>query len=431
MLKYFGILVFFPLALFSQVTEARKTVETLCSPAFHGRGYVNNGDSLAAAYIAEQLQAVGCKSFKPGIFQPFQFQVNAFPNRMMLKVNDQTLVPGTDFVVDPGSGPGIATNLALLELTTEQLLDPKKIKDRISSFSTQEGGRSKNKCALLFSFIGLKGDSLKKAQQVVNELNTTFPIIEVVQSKFTWSVEQSQTNFPRFQIQQTALPADHSALRVAFTVDAVLQTHHAKNVIAYVPGKKRSKSYLVFTAHYDHLGQMGTQTYFPGGNDNASGTAMLIEMARYFAQHPLPVPVVFIAFAGEEVGLLGSEHYVNHPVFSLSKIRFLVNLDIMGSGEEGVTIVNATLFPAEFQQLTALNDAQQLLAKIGSRGPAANSDHYHFTQKGVPAFFMYTMGPNKHYHDVGDTYENLSFSEFNDLFHLLTAFGTELSTKKQ
>jgi hypothetical protein len=94
----------------------------------------------------------------------------------------------------------------------------------------------------------------------------------------------------------------------------------------------------------------------------------------------------------------------------------------MGSGEEGITVVNATLFPKEFDALTAINDKGQLLKQVKKRGTAANSDHYWFTEKGVPAFFIYTMGDNKHYHDVLDTYEALSFSEYADITRLIAEF---------
>jgi hypothetical protein len=94
----------------------------------------------------------------------------------------------------------------------------------------------------------------------------------------------------------------------------------------------------------------------------------------------------------------------------------------MGSGEEGITVVNATLHPEKFATLNQLNAQGQYLKTIKSRGPAANSDHYWFTQKNVPAFFIYTMGENKHYHDVFDTYEALSFSTFNALKQLLIQF---------
>jgi hypothetical protein len=67
---------------------------------------------------------------------------------------------------------------------------------------------------------------------------------------------------------------------------------------------------------------------------------------------------------------------------------------------------------------------------VASRGAAANSDHYFFTQKGVPAFFMYTMGPNKHYHDVYDTYEELSFNKFNSIYQLLIDFEKVICWKR-
>jgi len=76
-----------------------------------------------------------------------------------------------------------------------------------------------------------------------------------------------------------------------------------------------------------------------------------------------------------------------------------------------------------------INREQQLLKVVKSRGPAANSDHYWFTEKGVPAFFIYTMGPNKNYHDIFDTYENLSFSEYDDITKLLVSFFKMKSSK--
>jgi hypothetical protein len=197
----------------------------------------------------------------------------------------------------------------------------------------------------------------------------------------------------------------------------------AVSVIAFLPAKKKSKKTIVYTAHYDHLGRMGTNTYFPGANDNASGTAMLLSMAAYFKKNPVDYNVLFIAFAGEEAGLVGSKHFVENPTFKLKKMSFLLNLDIMGSGEEGVTVVNATLYEKQFALLQEINKEKQLLAQVKSRGPAANSDHYWFIQFNVPAFFIYTMGPNKHYHDIFDTYEELSFVEYQDITTMLVEFG--------
>jgi hypothetical protein len=101
----------------------------------------------------------------------------------------------------------------------------------------------------------------------------------------------------------------------------------SNNVIGYIPGTQVPDSFFVFTAHYDHLGKMGSQAIFPGANDNASGTAFMLALAKYFKENPPKYSIAFIAFSGEEAGLLGSSHYVAHPAFPLSNIKFLVNID--------------------------------------------------------------------------------------------------------
>ena len=224
--------------------------------------------------------------------------------------------------------------------------------------------------------------------------------ITVIQNFVTWELEEWNINIE----------------------SKFIQNYHSQNVVAFLPTKNKKAKTLVFSAHYDHLGQMGTNTYFPGGNDNASGTAMLLSMAKYFKEHPSNYNLVFIAFAGEEAGLVGSKYFVEHPMMKLDKISFLINLDIMGSGEEGITVVNATQYEKEFETLQKINEENHLLAQVKKRGPTQNSDHYWFTTKGVPAFFIYTMGPNKNYHDIFDTYEALSFKEYDDITTLLVKF---------
>lgn len=425
--KFFSLLVFIPVFCFAQVEQGRLTVEKLCSPAFHGRGYVNGGDSLAANFIAGEFEKMGCKFFKNSPFQPFQFKVNTFPGKMGCSVNGKTLIPGKEFVVDPSCPSYSADSLKVYKITLAELFNGKKLKNKISE-AAMNG--SKTGIGFAFHFSLWKGDTLKKAQELAKILGESMPVIELTDTKFTWSVSQEQTRFPLLQVRSNALDASLNEWVFKIGIEAKVIDHTARNVIAYVPAKKKSKKYFVFSAHYDHLGRMGQETYFPGGNDNASGTALLLEMARYYVSNPAEVNVVFIAFAGEEAGLFGSLHYTEHPVFPLNQIQFLFNLDIMGSGEEGATVVNATLFTEQFEILKSINEKQQALPKIASRGPAANSDHYFFTQKGVPAFFMYTMGPNKHYHDVFDTYEELSFSKFNSIYKLLIDFEKVVCWKR-
>ncbi|AEA43142.1 M28 family metallopeptidase [Fluviicola taffensis] len=425
--KILHLLFFLPVLGFAQVEQGRLTAEKLCSPSFHGRGYVNGGDSIASSFIADEFEKMGCQFFKNTPFQPFQFKVNTFSNNMAVSVNGKVLVPGKEFVVDPSCPMFYKDSLRVFRITTDDLFKPKSLKNKISQASI---GGSKAGVSFAFHFSLWKGDTLKKAQELAKSLGSSMPIIELTDTKFTWSVSQEQRQFALLQVQSSALDASLDEWVFKVKIDAKVVNHTARNVIAYVPAKKKSKNYFVFSAHYDHLGQMGQEAYFPGGNDNASGTALLLEMARYYVKNPSNVNIVFIAFAGEEVGLLGSKYYTENPVFPLKDIQFLFNLDIMGSGEEGATVVNATLFPEQFEVLKSINEKQQYLPKVASRGAAANSDHYFFTQKGVPAFFMYTMGPNKHYHDVYDTYEELSFNKFNGIYQLLIDFEKVICWKR-
>ena len=168
---------------------------------------------------------------------------------------------------------------------------------------------------------------------------------------------------------------------------------------------------------------MGPEVYFPGANDNASGTAMLLNLAKYYAEHPPKYSMVFMAFGAEEAGILGSRHYVSDPHFPVKNIKFLINMDIMGTGDEGITVVNGSAHPRQFKCLVKQNEKKEYLARVKRRGPAANSDHYWFDREGVPTFFIYTMGGIKAYHDIYDRPETLPLTEFEDVFRLIRDFA--------
>ena len=402
---------------FSQKIDYKKFTEVLCSSEFHGRGYVNQGDSLAANYIAQTFSQIGIlplANSSEDYFQSFSFPVNTFPRDLSVQLNSKVLTPGIHFLVDPASSSFSGT----LNLNSISITDLYNQRNITSNFPKNT--------ALLIRNLGFGGDTIAKVKQYLQKLANQIPIIEIVNTKLTWSVSQVKLNFPYLIIQDSVIGA--SPEKITINIDAEFKPlHSTRNVIGYIPSARKNAKTLVFSAHYDHLGRMGNDVYFPGGNDNASGSAMLVFLANYFKEHASKYNLVFIAFAGEEVGLLGSEYFVSHPLIKLKDIRFLINLDIMGSGEEGITAVNGTLFEKEFLLLQKINKKQKALPVIKKRGPAANSDHYFFTEAGVPSFFIYTMGPNKNYHDVNDTYENLSFKAFEKIGELLIAFTHKLN----
>ena len=338
---------------------------------------------------------------------------------MSISQNGKGLVPGKDFVVDPSS-TGDKTTYQLREVSANKILNLPEIRSIIQEIKSEIGQST----AIVIDYTIMSSDTVKKVKSIAYELATILPVIEIINTKFTWSVGREQSFFPYIEIQENKI--DKTATLTIDIEAKFVKNYQSQNVMAYLPAKKKCAKTVMFTAHYDHLGRMGADTYFPGGNDNASGTAMLFTMANYFKNNPSDYNLLFVAFAGEEAGLVGSEFFVNNAPLKLKKIKFLFNLDIMGSGEDGVTIVNATLFEREFQLLQDINNEKSLLSQVKSRGPAANSDHYWFTENGVPAFFMYTMGINKNYHDIFDTYEALSFVEYQDITTLLIEFVKRL-----
>jgi aminopeptidase YwaD len=350
----------------------RHLVDTLSSPYFFGRGYVNEGMKKAAYFVEGEMKKLGLQSIGKRFQQPFSFPVNVFDGAMSLQINGVALTPGKDFLI---------------------------------------GNESRS--------INTKG-TLTQADSVT-WINAGERIIIKLVDKLTWDVEQFQADYTSFRILRSALKETPQNFEA--TADArLIKGFEANNVAGMVRGTTQPDSFIVFTAHYDHLGGMGRQAYFPGANDNASGTALLLLLAQYYALHPARYSVAFIAFGAEEAGLVGSEYYVNHPLFPLANIRFLTNLDLMGNGEEGITVVNATVFPAQFERLKQVNEKEHLLTVINSRDKAKNSDHYWFTEKGVPSFFIYTLGKRKAYHDVEDAAATLPLYKVGELKQLLTRF---------
>lgn len=416
------------ISVFAQIEEVRRITQTLCSPEFHGRGYYQHGDSIAASFLVKEFEKLGVQPFKKqGYLQSFPIEgVNVFDGQADVTHGTKQLTPGVHFLIDPSSA-GIRKELFPVVLDGTKLYKNGGLDEAYLGQVIRELRESKERNAVLVDLSQVTGDTLKSLMGLSEALAEGFPVIEVMNRKFTWSVGRNQLANPLIFVQDSIYQKGE---KFTVAIDATfLPSYQSQNVIARIPAKKKCAKTIVFSAHYDHLGRMGSKTYFPGANDNASGTAMLFTMARYFKEHPSNYNIVFIAFAGEEAGLVGSKYFVEHPWLKLKEIEFLINLDIMGSGEEGVTAVNATLFEEQFNLLTTINEEQQLLSQVKSRGPAANSDHYWFTNAGVPAFFIYTMGPNKNYHDVFDKYEALSFEEYHDITSLLVQFVERLSVK--
>jgi aminopeptidase YwaD len=355
----------------------REMVDTLTSPYFWGRGYTNDGMKKAANFLATEFKTLGVQPLNGmNYFQDFSYPANTFPGKMEVEINGKALTPGVDFIVGPESR-------------------------------------------------GAKGKGKLKQKDSANFIDFDNRIIVNLQDKLTWSVEQQVADYTLLQVDKNRF----SELPVSYKVNIenkFISDFKTANICGIVKGTAQPDSFIFITAHYDHLGGMGKDTYFPGANDNASGDALLLSLAKYYAAHPTKYSIGFILFAGEEAGLVGSKYYTENPIVPLKNISFLINTDLAGTGDEGITVVNATEFPNEFALMNKINDEYKYLAKINARGKAANSDHYFFTEKGVPAFFFYTLGGIKAYHDVFDRASTLPLNEQDHLDSLLIKFNEGL-----
>ena len=414
-----------PLLLQAQDLEyARKIVDTLCHPDLHGRGYVENGHTKAAQYLANEWQRLGAQPLGTAYFQPFRIDVNTFPGAMTLSVNGQLLTPGKDYLIDPCASAHAGKG-ETVQVDPEDVLDQKKWVKELTRKRHRDDWLVIDETAL-----ELTAKAQKEAYQLAKAIvkYSPEPVVQgliILQDKLTWHMSQEVCVGPVLYVQRDSWPGDEPAIEVNF--EQQFRTNlTTQNVVAMIPGTREPDSFLVFTGHYDHLGRMGSDMYIPGANDNASGMALLTHLVQHYAQHPPDYTVVFLAFGAEEVGLLGSKYFVEHPLIELDRIRFLVNVDIVGTGSEGMAVVNGRVFEAEMALLDSLNTAMDALPHIKLRGKAANSDHYYFTEKGVHAFFIYTMGGISAYHDIYDRAETLPLTAFPDLKRLLIAFGDRL-----
>jgi len=403
------LLIFSALSVSAQNPEyARMVVDNLAGAGMYGRGYVNGGDSLAAEFIAAEFYKSGLVHFGDNYFQKYTFTINTFPGELMIKTDNRVLTPGVDYNIAAYSGNSKGV-YEVFRLNETKLKRRRFVEKMIKvDFSNKVILAPMNiKQALISNNYGAAG------------------FMFCYDKLPAWSVYDGSKQLGWFSADVLCSKVKKTRKKTEVNIESVFKKHNTNNVIAYVPGKIEKDSFIVFTAHYDHLGQMGKDVVFPGANDNASGVALMLDLALHFSKikDSLTYSVAFMAFSGEEAGLLGSFYYADNPLFPLDRIKAVVNLDMVGTGSEGIKVVNGTEFPDLFGKMTEINNRLKLLESVGARGASANSDHYPFVKKGVPALFIYTTGKeHPYYHSLLDKPEGLPFTAYNGLFVFLVEF---------
>ncbi len=394
------------------IEYARKIIGDLTSEQYHGRGYYKHGAKKSARYLINEFEKAGLIPVGDSFLQPFEIAINCITGNPELVVGNKNLEAGTEFLVSRNA-PGIKGTYPVVVLN-RQPLSP----DSLLALAAKKDLTGK-------FVITANTDRTLSQKNVLGAAG----VIMLTDGDLWWHVSNGHEvmEIPVFKIKAGVLPENPDKVKVRIK-NKFIDDYTTENVIGMVEGTKHPEQFVLVTAHYDHLGRMGKSVFFPGAHDNASGTAMITDLARYFAKNPPEVSVVFIAFSAEETGLEGSYFYSENPVVPLENTLFSMNLDILGSGSTGIKVVNGSVLPKYFGLLKEINDSKAYVHKVGKRGEAANSDHYHLYRKGVPAFFIYTTGEEyTEYHTVDDKAEGLPLTAYDGLFRLVRDFIRKFS----
>jgi len=245
------------------------------------------------------------------------------------------------------------------------------------------------------------------------------------------------------QIDARLEPASRPLEKLEMEMNVALEGREleARNVVGLLRAAAPDKvdEILVIGAHFDHIGRgefgsMGGSKaqgeVHNGADDNASGTAGVLELAGYFAAKTgeLRRDILFIAFSGEEMGLLGSNHYAGSPILPIAKTAAMLNLDMIGYLKSGgrVQIYGAGSSPSFGELLAKAESSTRTRTRpIDSIGPG-NSDHYPFYQKGIPALFFHT-GLHKNYHRPSDDWRALDMKGMEKVVTLVGDVALDLA----
>lgn len=394
---------------------AHYCLDSLISKDFGGRGYQDDGDKKSANFIQRELVKNGVKPIKNNSYQQnFDLSINNIEEcQLKLHSKDSSYLKlGKDYILY-GSSP--TTNLILenekpvfislsdkkLEKNIEKLIN----KTIVFDLSTQDKGK-------VSAFLR----TLSK-ENIVPKL-----IIIQNSSKMQYLMGRNVNKFPVIELKDALIGKKIKYLELRIKANFV-ENYQSQNVWGFVEGKKHKDSLFVFTAHYDHLGKIGDDCYFPGANDNASGVAVILDLAKYYAENPSDYSIAFVFVSAEEIGLLGSTYAAENPLIKLSDVKFLFNLDMCGTGSGGIALINGKKEIRASEHMISINSDKRYFNEIRIGGESCNSDHCPFVMKGVPAFFIFTFGCEyNEYHTIQDNGNNLSFTKHLDLCNILKDF---------
>jgi hypothetical protein len=456
-------------------------IKFLASPGLKGRATGSPELEKAAAFIAARFERFGLKPADGrSFYQAFEVTTNAklgranrfhvsdrgrmsilhFPDDFVPlnfssagKLSGPIVFAGygitaPEYGYDDYAGIDAKGKIVLLLRHEPQEYDEKSVFEG-KSFTQHSQFASKATNARIHGAIGVilindranhrnEEDKLEQFGTTAGPANAGIPFVQIHADKVEpwFAAAGKNLDTVMAEIDRTLKPQSF-ALPDSLQVDASLDLERAvktvHNVAGYLPGE--TDEYVVIGAHYDHLG-LGEQyslapslvgTIHPGADDNASGTAGVIELARWFSSQPKQKRgILFLTFAGEELGLLGSTFYVTHPDYPLVKAVAMINMDMIGRIRNEKVYIGGTGTGTTFRSF--LDSAKQnysLILDYSDASGYGSSDHTSFTTKEVPVLFFFS-GLHSDYHKPSDTWDKIDAPEAVKLLQLVADVADRL-----
>lgn len=413
------------------IQYARMLLKQLTSEEFAGRSVADSGIFKAANFIEDQLQSNGIMplaQLNNSYRQCFPISTSLLIKEVNIKLDDRELQLGKDYLVWP-TAKSIQGDFDIKYIPIDDKSNPEKIIKKISKAPNYFYFLDYSKAYLLKEKNKENYNKLKRVHYLSEPSPRGYILLD--SSSFHYTAKSfSNLNHQIIVLNAKKLQFKKPPQKIntKYTVSTQPNTEIC-NIIGYIPGKVYPDSFIVIGAHYDHLGKIADK-HFPGANDNASGVAMLLDLAREFAKSDIKpdYSLIFISFAGEEIGLLGSKYFTVYSPIELKKIKLMINLDMVGSGKEGIYLVNAKANPTIFQKLQEINDEKKYVTNMRAGGSSCSSDHCPFDQLGIPAIFIFSRDKDyPYYHIPDDDYDKLPLDGYEGIFKLIYDYIMQLN----
>ena len=416
-------------------SNLKQHISILASDKFEGREPGTKGERLSYEYITQQFKNIGLQPLGSNDYlQSFEFSAGTKSGaKNKLNIAGKSLKSDTEYYVLPysalhstASGKSIKIGSGLLskELGRNDYEGFTDLKGKIAvmDYATPEADNPHSKWA--------EASDLRKRIEIAVSKGISGLIIYNSNDSIKNPEKNSEIKITPFVIPIVFVKSIDAARlkndqQITIETDIEKIMHSGHNVIGYIDN--HAENTVVIGAHYDHLGYggheslyRGTPAIHNGADDNASGTSTLIELARKLKSSSFKkYNYLFIAFSGEEKGLLGSNYFVKHPTIDLKKVNYMLNMDMVGrlKPEEHVLLINGAGTSPSWDSLLNNIKVDSLRIKTTASG-VGPSDHTSFYLEGIPVLHFFS-GTHSDYHKPSDDEPLINYNGMVSIFHYM------------